>query len=173
MDIYSIAYIHKEKGNKFWEVKQYEEAKNEYSKALLAVAHIFKENLCESEADNKKLVKEIQIPCLLNLAACLLQLKKDYNIVIIHCDNVLKIDPQNVKAYYRKALAYIELEELGLATKELINAREIDPDNQLLKDTQIQLRNKKRNLLNKPAQKSFSLSTLIGKIILLRCKRKM
>lgn len=46
------------------------------------------------------------MPILLNFAQCRL-LEKDYYTVIEHCTEVLKHDPENVKALYRRAKAHV------------------------------------------------------------------
>lgn len=46
------------------------------------------------------------MPILLNFAQCKL-LEKDYYAVIEHCTEVLKHDPDNVKALYRRAKAHV------------------------------------------------------------------
>lgn len=47
-----------------------------------------------------------KIPFLLNFAQCML-LEKDYYAVIEHCTEVLKFEPDNVKALYRRAKAHV------------------------------------------------------------------
>lgn len=48
----------------------------------------------------------IKLPFLLNFAQCKL-LAKDYYAVIEHCTEVLKHEPDNVKALYRRAKAHV------------------------------------------------------------------
>ena len=174
MNYVSLAYNHKGAGNEFWKNKQYEKAKSEYSKALLAVNYIFKEESLESSSDTIHLVKDIQIPCLLNLAACHLSLKQNYEAVISHCSDVLKIEPGNIKALYRRATAYIELDKLELAKNDLINARELDPENESLREAQNNLRKKLKTSKKKMEIKqiNFSIWTLIGKILFINCRRR-
>lgn len=49
---------------------------------------------------------KIKMPILLNYAQCKL-LDKDYYAVIEHCTEVLKHDPDNVKALYRRAKGHM------------------------------------------------------------------
>lgn len=48
----------------------------------------------------------VKLPILLNYAQCKL-LSKDYYAVIKHCDEVLKFEPDNVKALFRRAKAHL------------------------------------------------------------------
>ncbi|OMJ92794.1 hypothetical protein SteCoe_4433 [Stentor coeruleus] len=170
MDYISVSYSYKEQGNMFWKKPDIENAIKEYSKALLCLNHIFKENLVSSEKETMKLVKEIQIPCLLNLAACHLKAGEKYEKAIIHCNDVLNIEPDNTKALYRRACANIELGIYDKASKDLDSARHIDPDNKELRETQAKL----RLLKTKGKKNNFSMSswTIFGKSLLLSCKRK-
>lgn len=170
MDFISIAYSCKDSGNAFWKQKNYENAKTQYSKALLAITHIFKED--NTQTSTLKLVREIQIPCLLNLAACHLNLKQNYDTVVLHCTDVLKIEPGNVKALYRRAVAFIELGKFDMADCDIRKARELDPENEMLSQMQMNLRKIKKSFKGKSEVLRFSLWTLFGKIIIGACKRR-
>ena len=134
---------------------------------MLTLNHVFKNEKID-EQKFMKLVKDIQIPCLLNLSACHLKLESNYEDVISHCNNVLKIDAENVKAYYRRALAYSKLKNFDLAKQDLAIARQLDPDDPLL----IQAQQSVKNSENTRNEISFSIRTLIGKLIFLNCNKR-
>ncbi len=54
---------------------------------------------------------EIVLPAYNNLALCYLKLK-NYELVVSFTNQVLGQDPDNVKARYRRALAYKELKSI-------------------------------------------------------------
>jgi hypothetical protein len=64
-----LPYEKKDKGNKLFREQSYDEAAKRYSKALLCQNHLLKEGLFESHEQATKFINEIQVPCLLNLAA--------------------------------------------------------------------------------------------------------
>jgi len=127
-----IAYAEKASGNEFFRQGQLEEASKAYSKALLAVNQAFRE--AEDEVQLKALVQEVQIPALLNLALCYLRLGTDVKNAVVHCTSVLQIEPGNIKALYRRAQAYLALQDFDLARQDLVTALNLDPTNASLKE---------------------------------------
>ena len=67
----------------------------------------------------RELEKEILIPSNLNMAYIDIK-NKNWSEVIRHCGKVLYVDPDNIKARYRKCLALINQGELEKADEELI-----------------------------------------------------
>ncbi|XP_064602899.1 tetratricopeptide repeat protein 9C-like [Liolophura sinensis] len=75
----------------------------------------------EMQAD----VTALQLDCYNNLAACILQQEKpNYEKVVMYCDNVLELSPSNVKAMYRRGVAYYHLHNYDKAHTCLRQARE-------------------------------------------------
>lgn len=64
----------------------------------------------------------------MNKAACKQKLK-EYKQAVKLCTKVIEEYGTTVKALYRRAEAYIELQDLDLAELDLKKALEIDPDN--------------------------------------------
>ncbi len=60
---------------------------------------------------------------MLNLASCFLQLK-DYKACVSECSEVLKTDPDNMKAYYRRGQALLALQSHAAAVADLRKAVE-------------------------------------------------
>lgn len=65
------------------------------------------------------------MPLLLNYAQCRL-LAKDYYAVIEHCNEVLKLDKDNVKAIFRRAKAHFGAWNLIEARADFKRAAELD-----------------------------------------------
>ncbi|GLI70658.1 hypothetical protein VaNZ11_015595 [Volvox africanus] len=78
--------------------------------------------------DAKQASKEIKRSCWLNLAA--LDIKQSHwKDALKHCNSVLEIDSQNVKALYRRAQAQMGLQALLEAEQDLKNALYAEPNN--------------------------------------------
>ena len=109
--------------------------------------------------DNEKfeIIKMIK-SALLNISL-VYYLTKDYKSVREACDEVLKIDPKCVKAFYRKAKSYMDdpkslISDHIEAQKILENAVKIDPDNIEIRST-LEHFNKKLNDEKKSEKKVY------------------
>ena len=56
--------------------------------------------------------------CLVNAALCLLKLKRPADAKV-ECDAVLRDDDTNLRAYHRRCLAFLDLNEVSLAKEDL------------------------------------------------------
>ena len=105
MEKLAILPKYKEEGNQLYKGKKYEEAAQKYSDALGCL-----EQLCLREKPRDEAWNELtqrKLPFLLNYAQCKLLLGEYYE-VIRHTTTVLdSIDPDNVKALYRRAKAHV------------------------------------------------------------------
>ncbi|GAB2249057.1 hypothetical protein Droror1_Dr00012416, partial [Drosera rotundifolia] len=114
----------KEEGNALFKAGEYVKASQRYEKGA---------KLSESVSNEEKnQSKALKISCKLNNAACKLKLK-DFKQVEKLCTKVLELDSRNVKAFYRRAQAYIQLFELEKAEIDIRKALEIEPDNREVK----------------------------------------
>ncbi|XP_076233474.1 aryl-hydrocarbon-interacting protein-like 1 [Calliopsis andreniformis] len=113
----------KEKGNALFKQKDYEGACNMYAKGIGLLEQLM---LAEKPNDEEWLaLNRLKIPLLLNYAQCKL-LQKEYYAVIEHCTTVLKHDPDNVKALYRRGKAYIGAWDEEKAIADLKRTVELD-----------------------------------------------
>ncbi|XP_054724004.1 AH receptor-interacting protein-like isoform X2 [Uloborus diversus] len=113
----------KEIGNSLFKSQQYEEASKKYVEALGRLEQLI---LREKPGDEEWLVLDkMKIPLLLNYAQCKL-LEKDYYPVIEYTTTVLEKDPENIKALFRRAKAYIGTWDLELARKDFEKVLELD-----------------------------------------------
>lgn len=117
----------KEEGNLLFEAGKYERASKRYEKAVKYIEY-------DSSFSNeeKQLAKVLKINCNLNNAACKLKIK-DYKQAEKLCSKVLELDSRNVKAFYRRAQAYVQLVDLDLEELDIKKALEIDTDNRRVK----------------------------------------
>ncbi|ANZ75930.1 BA75_02708T0 [Komagataella pastoris] len=130
-----VASNFKNQGNDCYKSKQYQDAVQYYTKAL--------EVKCDDAAINASLY--------LNRAACNLELK-NYRRCINDCKLALLLTPDNVKAYYRSAKAYLALGNLNEAS-ELVDfvlkqqqEHEVKQDTKALEMLGTQIRNQKQKL---------------------------
>ncbi|CAM6096235.1 unnamed protein product [Calypogeia fissa] len=113
----------KEDGNALFKVGKYNRAAKKYERAAKLIEY-------DSGFDDeqKKKAKVLKVTCNLNNAACKLKLK-DYKEAVKLTTKVLEVEPQNVKALYRRGQAYIELYDLDVAEWDYKKALELDPQN--------------------------------------------
>ncbi|KAG7196533.1 hypothetical protein KM043_018557 [Ampulex compressa] len=113
----------KEKGNALFNDKKYDAACDTYAKGIGIL-----EQLMLAEKPNEKewlALNKMKVPLLLNYVQCKL-LWKEYYVVIEHCTTILKSEPDNVKALYRRGKAYIGAWEEENAVKDLRRVVELD-----------------------------------------------
>ena len=146
----------KDKGIKHLNLKQYENALEQFIKCLCVFKYIKSSNTkwasgsgikdseltyIEDKGNNIQEQTEINLMiknALLNISLVYL-ITKDYDNTRKACDEVLKLEPNNVKALYRKARSYIDdpkslIEQYNLAEKLLEQACKIKPDNLEIKN---------------------------------------
>ncbi|CAM6089988.1 unnamed protein product [Calypogeia fissa] len=113
----------KEDGNALFKVGKYNRAAKKYERAAKLIEY-------DSGFDDeqKKKAKVLKVTCNLNNAACKLKLK-DHKEAVKLTTKVLEVEPQNVKALYRRGQAYIELYDLDVAEWDYKKALELDPQN--------------------------------------------
>jgi len=114
----------KKEGNVLYQAQNYKRANKKYKKALDIISsdHAF------TEEEKQKGKKEMKLPCYLNSAACCMK-QQDYKEVINHCNKALEIDFANVKAYFRRATAYLELDEWIESERDFEQVLALDPEN--------------------------------------------
>ena len=147
----------KHKGIKHLNLKQYDNALEQFIKCICVFKYIKCSNpkwasgsgikdseltYIEDKGNNMQENSEIKIMiknALLNISLVYL-VTKDYDNTRKACDEVLKLEPNNVKALYRKAKSYIDdpkslIEQYNLAEKILEQAYRIKPNNLEIKNT--------------------------------------
>ncbi|ODQ63948.1 TPR-like protein [Nadsonia fulvescens var. elongata DSM 6958] len=107
-----IALNFKNQGNDCFKVKKYVEAIKYYDQALAV----------------KCCVSEIDTACLINKAACNLELR-NYRKCINDCKAALKLSPVNIKAIYRSGKAYYVLDHINECIDILRYGLTIEPEN--------------------------------------------
>ena len=75
----------------------------------------------------------LRISCLLNRAACCLKLGHNVS-ALAHCDDVLKLDAANTKAWFRRAKAHLQLEQLAQAYADSAKAAKLAPKDKAVRE---------------------------------------
>lgn len=144
-EILNFSKKQKDAGNKFYKEKKIDLALKQYEKSKL-----FLKNDYKFDENDKKIKSNLEKDLNLNMSICHLLLK-DYNKSISLCDQVLMIDPKNIKALYRRAQSLMKIQELDLAKLDLNQALIIDPNNKEIKNSldELNILMKKRDDLDK------------------------
>ena len=77
--------------------------------------------------------KEVQLGCLLNVAACQLRLEQPY-AAIAACDRAVALDEDSVKGWFRRGQACLALGQLDAARKDLTRACQLAPSSREIRD---------------------------------------
>ena len=108
----------KEEGNVCFQEKDYEKACEMYLQAISALT------MGETEEEKHDSVTNIQVPLVNNLAACYAELGKFHKVAGL-CDQVLRLDPDNLKGTLRMGHALLALREHKEAKVKLERAIEL------------------------------------------------
>ncbi|TDH68519.1 hypothetical protein CCR75_000479 [Bremia lactucae] len=111
----------KEEGNELFRDGNYKHAAARYVKALTHASKFFD----LSEADKEE-VNSIKLSLYLNLAQCYLKMEINSKVVA-NCNEALILDPKNVKALYRRAVAYEKENKVEQAADDVKAALRIAP----------------------------------------------
>lgn len=167
-----VAGNFREQGNEHARVKNWSDAKKFYTKALAAIHSPsnppeqqelpdVKVVEIDEEAEAKK-EREIEEACYVNRALCNLELSmskrfvrtretnircvENYGWCNLDCASTLKLNPRNIKAWYRSASACLALDKIPQAEDACSRGLEIDSNNNALKALETKIQNRKTHL---------------------------
>jgi len=124
-DYLKVAKEHKDKGNSLFRLTdKYHDAIRQYQRSIHSLRRLPKDT---------PQVRELRITCYVNMCACDLSLN-DFAAARRHASKAIKLDPQNVKAYYRRAVArqYAAF-DLDGAERDLVQAVQLAPNDDSVK----------------------------------------
>ncbi|OAL75659.1 TPR repeat protein [Trichophyton violaceum] len=124
----------RENGNDFAKVKRWKDAKECYTKGISILT--MKDDSWEAPEDPKeeaRRLREIEEACFINRALCNLELK-NYRSTTLDCASTLKLNPKNIKAFYRSATALLALDKVLEAEDACGRGLHLDKTNQPLQD---------------------------------------
>ncbi|KAJ8118862.1 hypothetical protein OPT61_g261 [Boeremia exigua] len=142
---YEVAENFRQQGNDCARAKQWNDAKEFYDKAIAALKGPQRKPDPEADAEGGKVIeveldeeeeakkeKAVEEACYVNRALCNLE-KKNYRSCINDCASTLRLNPSNIKAYYRSGSACLALEKLVEAKDACDFGLKLDPANAPLK----------------------------------------
>lgn len=118
----------KESGNFFYRAGSFVKSARKYLKATRYYNFFIDQTADESE---KETLDSFQLTNLTNLAATELKLG-DFKDVTSSCNSVIKIDRNNVKAFYRRGVANLELKNYENALDDFKTAIKLAPGDRIL-----------------------------------------
>ena len=110
----------KEAGNELFKEEEYHAAIERYQEAIQCARFVYEPKL-------RYTTRPILLACELNIAYCHLKLK-NWREAIKNCDEALKMDAHEPKAYYRKAVAYRMLGKDAEAKKNILQAKRLNSE---------------------------------------------
>jgi len=157
----------KEEGNKLYQEMKYSDAVDKYEEAPTLFHYCYstdpgwrKNNrgidddvivLVAEEGANEAeavAIRKFRLSCCLNIAACKIKLVK-YDEAVVACNTALELDPENIKALYRRAEARVKPSgstayDHDCAIKDLAKAQSLDPDDKTVSKLLTHLRGERR-----------------------------
>ncbi|XP_074287752.1 70 kDa peptidyl-prolyl isomerase-like [Silene latifolia] len=114
----------KDKGNSLFRKNDFDSAAECYDEAckLLSLS------LGDIGGEDIQSVSDLAVSLMSNMAACALKLE-EYRAASGLCSMILNTFPRNVKALFRRAIAYMKLKRFSKAELDLVNALMVEPNN--------------------------------------------
>ncbi|XP_039258157.2 peptidyl-prolyl cis-trans isomerase FKBP8-like [Styela clava] len=115
-------------GNKLYSAKKYDEATMTYTRCTKALE---KGWMCEESEAGRVRINELRIKCYNNLTASQMKQEK-WQDAFKSCRAAEKLEPNNVKALFRKGKIHVMLGELDKAVDVLTKAGKLEPENKVI-----------------------------------------
>ncbi|KAL3472168.1 hypothetical protein BJX99DRAFT_236057 [Aspergillus californicus] len=141
-----VAQGFREQGNEAAKEKRWVDAKEFYSKALAVLrSKEDKWDKPEDEAEEGKVRRQVEEASYINRALCNLELR-NYRSTTLDCAAVLQLNPSNVKAFYRSAMALYALDRISEAQDAAVHGLALDPENKPLQQVAAKAEERKASL---------------------------
>ncbi|EYE97138.1 HSP70/90 family co-chaperone CNS1 [Aspergillus ruber CBS 135680] len=148
-----VAQNFREQGNEAAREKRWMDAKEFYSKAIAVVlAKEDKWDKPENPEEDKKVLRQAEEASYINRALCHLELR-NYRSCTLDCASALKLNPENVKAFYRSSTALYALDKIPEAQDAASRGLSLDPENKPLQATATKIAERKAALERIAAKK--------------------
>ncbi|KAI5306844.1 hypothetical protein KEM56_006823 [Ascosphaera pollenicola] len=147
-----IAQGLRENGNELTRAKRYADGRDYYTQAIGVLLGPDKWSKGEDPEADAKAEKEILEACYANRAMCNLELK-NYRSTTLDCAQALKLNPRNIKAYYRSSTALLKVDRIEQAEDACSRGLALDPSNKSLKLNADKIAKRKAYLADLAAKK--------------------
>ncbi|KAJ6014869.1 hypothetical protein N7540_009460 [Penicillium herquei] len=148
-----VAQSFKDQGNESVQHKQWIDAKESYTKSIAVI--YAKEDKWEEPEDpeaDKKTLRQLEELSHINRALCNLELG-NYRSCVTDCATTIKLNPKNVKAYYRSAMALLKLEKIAEAEDAAARGLAVDSENKALQTAAEKIAERKASIERVAARK--------------------
>ena len=139
-DKLDAAKLFKNEGDDYMKIKDFSNAINSYEKGLLQLFYTF-----SNDTEIDKAVDTIKSSINMNISICKINLKK-YDEAIGYCQEALRIDKNNLKAIYRIAYSYLQMEKIDESNKYVSDGLKINSSSQDFIDLKNQIEKKSKEL---------------------------
>ncbi|CEM16918.1 unnamed protein product [Vitrella brassicaformis CCMP3155] len=129
----------REEGNIAFRNRNYGLAATHYRRALVQFDYTFPET-----EEDKKWMESVQLACHLNFAATKLHMR-EFDDVRTHTRLALDIDPNNVKAFFRRGTASMKEDKYEEAASDFSQALKLEPNNREVQQALLALQQKQRH----------------------------
>ncbi|KAA8649688.1 hypothetical protein EYZ11_012254 [Aspergillus tanneri] len=148
-----VAQNFREQGNEAAKEKRWIDAKEFYTKAIaVLLAKEDKWDKPEDAQEEEKLKRQVEEASYSNRALCNLELG-NYRSTTLDCASVLKLNPRNVKAFYRSSMALFALDKIPEAEDVVSRGFALDPSNKSLQGVAVKVADRKAALERIAAKK--------------------
>uniref|UniRef100_A0A7S2SNF2 Uncharacterized protein n=1 Tax=Mucochytrium quahogii TaxID=96639 RepID=A0A7S2SNF2_9STRA len=127
-----LAKKYKEEGNVLYKEGRSGDALKVYAKGLYQSEFDEMQWNFELLNPHREMVVAVRVPLLLNSAACALKLKNGDQVVEF-CEQVFKLEPDNLKALYRRGQAYVLLSKLEKAKEDFTKVAKAEPNDKVVR----------------------------------------
>ncbi|XP_033336210.2 tetratricopeptide repeat protein 9C [Megalopta genalis] len=130
---YSVALKYKETGVNLFKEHRWVDAFHKFSKACKILITLEPISDLELEKSLEHDINNLRLVLYNNMAGCQLK-RKNYEYTISLCTKILSKESNNVKALYRRGVAYGNLNNVENAVADLRNAVSLEPGNRAAKE---------------------------------------
>lgn len=123
-----MALKRKEQGNQQFKEGAYAEANLRYTQGVTLLDELDM-RLLEGNDEMKKQANDLKVTLHVNIALTLQKTGAANNRIMENCNKALAIDPNHVKALFRRAQAYVAMKDIAAAEKDINKILKIDENN--------------------------------------------
>ncbi|KAJ5707394.1 hypothetical protein N7488_007195 [Penicillium malachiteum] len=157
----------KDMGNEAVQEKRWIDAKESYTKGIAVI--YAKEDKWEQPEDpevEKETLRRMEELTHINRALCNLELG-NYRSCALDCATTIKVNPKNVKAYYRSTMALLKLDKVAEAEDSAARGLEVDSENKALQTAAKQVAERKAAIERVAARKKAEAELIRKKNLIL------